>query len=125
MLRKRIIFTLLYSDGFFVLSRNFRLQKVGDLNWLEENYSFSNVSQYIDELIILDVSRGEKNNIQFRNKRRPGLNKSRGSPRRRPEEKRVKKTSDAKHFGLSEIAWRCERILSRCLKMPGYSHILA
>lgn len=67
MLRKRIIFTLLYSDGFFVLSRNFRLQKVGDLNWLEENYSFSNVSQYIDELIILDVSRGEKNNKQFSN----------------------------------------------------------
>ena len=44
MLKKRIIFTLLYDQGTFVLSRNFRLQKVGDLSWLKENYDFSRVA---------------------------------------------------------------------------------
>ena len=57
MLRKRIIFTLLYNDGNFSLSRNFRLQNVGDIEWLLKNYDFKKVSNSIDELIILDVSR--------------------------------------------------------------------
>ena len=60
MLKKRIIFTLLYCDGHFMLSRNFRLQKVGNLNWLKKNYDFSHISFYIDELIVLDVSRSER-----------------------------------------------------------------
>jgi cyclase len=42
MLRKRIIFTLIYSEDYFIQSRNFRLQKVGNLNWLENNYKFHN-----------------------------------------------------------------------------------
>lgn len=57
MLKKRIIFTLLYDSGNFVLSRNFRLQKVGNIDWLKKNYDFSKISFYIDELIVLDVSR--------------------------------------------------------------------
>ena len=65
MLKKRIIFTLLYQDGFFYHSRNFRLQKVGDVNWLRENYNFKNISFYIDELIILNVSRSKKNIEKF------------------------------------------------------------
>ena len=66
MLKKRIIFTLLYDQGTFVLSRNFRLQKVGDLRWLKENYDFSRVAFSIDELIILDVSRGDRDEEKFR-----------------------------------------------------------
>lgn len=65
MLKKRIIFTLLFDNGNFMLSRNFRLQNVGDVNWLQENYNFADVSFYIDELIILDVSRGQRNLDQF------------------------------------------------------------
>lgn len=65
MLKKRVIFTLLYDRGSFMLSRNFRLQKVGDLRWLQKNYNFSNVSFSIDELIILDVSRGERDPERF------------------------------------------------------------
>ena len=61
MLRKRIIFTLIYSDGFFCQSRNFRLQKVGDINWLEENYGFSATSFSLDELVVLNASRKNKN----------------------------------------------------------------
>jgi len=61
MLKKRLIFTLLYNDGQFMLSRNFRLQKVGTLDWLQTNYNFSQISYSIDELIVLDVTRGERN----------------------------------------------------------------
>jgi cyclase len=58
MLKKRVIFTLLYDRGMFMLSRNFRLQKVGDIQWLQKNYDFSRIAFSIDELIVLDVSRG-------------------------------------------------------------------
>ena len=43
-----------------MLSRNFRLQKVGNLDWLQHNYNFAHISFYIDELVILDVSRGAR-----------------------------------------------------------------
>ena len=62
MLRKRLIFTLLFSEKNFYISRNFNLQKVGDINWLYSNYNFDNISRFIDELIIIDVSR-EKRDI--------------------------------------------------------------
>ena len=65
MLRKRIIFTLIYSNGFFHQSRNFRLQKVGDINWLEKNYNFRKVSRYLDELIILNASRNREDFKNF------------------------------------------------------------
>lgn len=61
MLKKRIIFTLLYDAGAFMLSRNFRLQRVGDLNWLQRNYNFAHIAFFIDELIVLDVTRGQRN----------------------------------------------------------------
>ena len=67
MLRKRIIFTLIYSDGFFMLSRNFRLQKVGDLSWLERNYKFHEIAFYIDELIMLDSTKNKKSINDFSN----------------------------------------------------------
>jgi cyclase len=65
MLKKRLIFTLLYNNGHFMLSRNFRLQKVGNLHWLQANYNFSHISFSIDELIVLDVTRGKKNTSDF------------------------------------------------------------
>lgn len=65
MLLKRIIFTLLYDDGAFVLSRNFKLQKVGDLTWLNTNYNFSSVAYHIDELVVLDVTREDRNIDRF------------------------------------------------------------
>jgi len=65
MLKKRLIFTLLYSNGQFMLSRNFSLQKVGNMQWLKTNYNFSHISYSIDELIVLDVTRGKKNPTEF------------------------------------------------------------
>lgn len=60
MLKKRIIFTLLSSDEYFMLSRNFTLQKVGNLDWIKKNYNFNLISESIDELIVLNVNRTEK-----------------------------------------------------------------
>lgn len=48
-----------------MLSRNFRLQKVGNLKWLQTNYNFSHISFSIDELIVLDVTRNERDTEAF------------------------------------------------------------
>jgi cyclase len=65
MLRKRIIFSLIYCDGYFMQSRNFRLQKVGNLNWLEKNYKFQTIAFSLDELVVLNASKTEKNINEF------------------------------------------------------------
>lgn len=65
MLRKRIIFALIYTDGHFVQSRNFRLQKVGNLQWLENNYRFQNIAFALDELIVLNATKANKDMAQF------------------------------------------------------------
>ncbi len=57
MLKKRIIFVLFYKDGYFHLSRNFSLQKVGNVEWLLDKFQFLSIGDFIDELIILDVSK--------------------------------------------------------------------
>ncbi len=56
MIYKRIIYALLYSRGEFHLSRNFRLQKVGDVKWLKNNFGFGETCDFIDELIIINVT---------------------------------------------------------------------
>ncbi len=64
MLKKRIIFVLFYKDGAFHLSRNFRLQRVGNVDWLLDKFNFFSIGSYVDELIVLDVSNslGKQNN---------------------------------------------------------------
>ena len=57
---KRMIFALLHSGGSYMLSRNFRLQRVGDIDWVLRNYEIRQVSLGIDELMVIDVSRGER-----------------------------------------------------------------
>lgn len=65
MPKKRLIFTLLYQKGAFFLSRNFKLQRVGDIDWLKNNYHFASVSKSIDELVIIDVSREDRDAESF------------------------------------------------------------
>lgn len=48
-----------------MLSRNFRLQKIGDFEWILKNYNFSQISRYIDELCILNVSDNQNSHIHF------------------------------------------------------------
>tara|TARA_B110000483_G_C18100936_1_gene505770 strand:+ start:270 stop:1046 length:777 start_codon:yes stop_codon:yes gene_type:complete len=55
MMLKRIIYCLYYKDNHFYLSRNFRLQKVGDVKWLIKNFKFDVTANYVDELIVLHV----------------------------------------------------------------------
>ena len=63
MLKSRLIFTLLLDAGYYNLSRNFRLQRVGDLKWVQENYDFDSIARSIDELIVLDVAKAEASDI--------------------------------------------------------------
>ena len=56
MIFKRIIYALLYSNGNFHLSRNFRLQKVGDVEWLKNNFGFGETCDFIDELMVINVA---------------------------------------------------------------------
>lgn len=65
MLKKRLIFTLLWDQGYFSLSRNFRLQHVGDLTWLTDKYHFAAVASSIDELALIDVSRSPRQSEEF------------------------------------------------------------
>jgi cyclase len=58
MAKPRMCFALLYAAGSFHLSRNFKLQAVGNFDWLIENYEFESIARSIDELVILNVSRG-------------------------------------------------------------------
>lgn len=65
MLRNRLIFGLIYNNGSFMQSRNFRLQRVGDINWLEKNYKFQKISFSLDELVVVNATRGDKSIDQF------------------------------------------------------------
>jgi len=62
MLKKRIIFKLYFKDNFFCLSRNFKLQKVGDINWLFNNLRFQSIANFIDELVIINVNKNNFDN---------------------------------------------------------------
>ena len=65
-MKKRLIFTLLYEKGSFVLSRNFRTQRIGDIDWLGKNYNFAKVASHIDELIVINLSRDAEFDDHFR-----------------------------------------------------------
>ncbi|MEM6318761.1 MAG: HisA/HisF-related TIM barrel protein [Bacteroidota bacterium] len=66
MVKKRLIYVLLYKNGKFCLSRNFRKQYIGDKKWLFNNYNFGYVSKYIDELVILNVEDERSDISRFR-----------------------------------------------------------
>ena len=62
-LKKRLILTLYYDEEFFCLSRNFRLQKVGKIEWLLGSYPFSQITKAIDEITIINVSKSNFGSI--------------------------------------------------------------
>ena len=77
MITSRLCFVLLYSENTFNLSRNFNLQKVGNTNWVIENYDFAEMSKSIDELIILNISKNNTHNYdQFISDIKPLIEKS-------------------------------------------------
>ena len=56
-MKKRLIFSLLYDRGRFCLSRNFRLQAVGNFDWLIKNCRFDKMLFALDEVFIINCSR--------------------------------------------------------------------
>lgn len=54
---KRIIYCLYFKENNFYLSRNFKLQKVGNLDWLNNNFGFGLSTASVDELMIILVKK--------------------------------------------------------------------
>ena len=50
-------FNLLYNSVSCKLNRNFCLQRVGTIDWLQKNCDFSRIAFYVYELIVLDLTR--------------------------------------------------------------------
>ena len=75
MLKKRLIFTLLMDENYFVITRNFSLQRFGDKEWLVNQYDFDKITLNIDEIILLNITRENYNfenfldHIKFINKK--------------------------------------------------------
>jgi len=61
MIKRRLILCLLLNKGIFMNSRNFDLNPVGNIETIEQYLDFNS----IDELVILNVERGEKNMDEF------------------------------------------------------------
>lgn len=58
---KRLIFVFLYADGYFHLSRNFRLQAVGTATWIKQHFDPSALADSVDEFMFLHVARTPQN----------------------------------------------------------------
>ena len=54
---KRIILGLLFDGTDFYLSRNFRLQRLGDMSWLRRNFQIFDLASQVDEIAIFHVGR--------------------------------------------------------------------
>ena len=61
MIKRRLILCLLLNKGIFMNSRNFELNPVGNIETIEQYLDFNS----IDELIIVNVDRGEKEMNEF------------------------------------------------------------
>ena len=65
MVKKRLIFILFYYEGWFYLSRNYVLQKVGNIDWLINKFNFSNIGDVIDELVVINVDRNRPSSLSI------------------------------------------------------------
>jgi len=61
MIKRRLILCLLLNKGIFMNSRSFELNPVGNIETIEQYLDFNS----IDELIIVNVDRGEKEMDEF------------------------------------------------------------
>jgi len=64
---KRIIFTFLYENDQFILSRNFSRQRIGNERWLFENYNLEKVAYSLDEIMLLNISPSNEFDSKFYN----------------------------------------------------------
>ena len=54
---KRIILGLLFDGVDFYLSRNFRLQRLGNMAWLQEHFGIFDLASHVDEVAVFHVAR--------------------------------------------------------------------
>ena len=54
---KRIILGLLFDGENFYLSRNFRLQRLGNLGWLQKHFQIFDLASFVDEVAVFHVAR--------------------------------------------------------------------
>lgn len=52
-MKPRIIFVLLYNQLNFYISRNFVVNKIGDIHWVLNNYHIIDLTSSVDELLIV------------------------------------------------------------------------
>lgn len=48
-----------------MLSRNYKLQQVGNIEWLRDNFEYDSIAYSIDELVVVNVTRGAKETDRF------------------------------------------------------------
>jgi len=130
MLRKRIIFTLIYDEGFFTQSRNFRLQNVGDINWLEKYYKFQDIAFSLDELIVLNASKTYKNVTKFSNTLNHLVNSvfipiAAGGGIRNLEDAEILFANGADKIVLNTILFRNTKLVEELIKRYGSQSIVA
>lgn len=59
------MFAFLFLDGFFVLSRNFRRQKVGSIAWVEKHYPYATLEDCLDEVVLWNLSFSREGDFEF------------------------------------------------------------
>jgi len=52
LLKKRILFVLHYNQEKYMLSRNFSLQEVGDIDWIKKNYNFEKMLRGYEAILV-------------------------------------------------------------------------
>lgn len=56
MTSKRLALGILYCDGKICISRNYKLQYLGDYNWLLKKFNLASIIEHIDEVILINAS---------------------------------------------------------------------
>ena len=63
MPKKELYLHFYMPKEYFLISRNFQIQKIGNIDWLKKNYNFKEIANAIDELVVLNI--GKKDNLSF------------------------------------------------------------
>lgn len=63
--KKRLIFEILFDSGNICISRNFRLQKMGSIDWFHQSFSVLDLTKHIDELTIINLSDSVEYDLEF------------------------------------------------------------
>lgn len=63
--KKRLIFEILYDSGNVCISRNYRLQKMGTIDWFKNAFDLFDLTKHIDELTVINLSKSDEYDFDF------------------------------------------------------------